>query len=367
VGETAELRRVAAELAAEGAVAGRAAELAARRQRAAGLGEGAQALSLSILSRSNAAGASSFPGGGDGSAEWPYRTLGVKRLAPGSAIRAAYAVLAPLLSPAAHAASGPDAGQADAAFADVAAAMHLVGDNADRRESWDAWARQEAAESGAAWLLAFDEHLAVEEDADRLYVGDPYVVSLTERTWGERVGAAGKEASEAAAAQGGADAVWLVEFYAPWCGHCQSLKSQWSAAAKALAEGEPAKAGGGGGGGGTPAVPPARVEFGAVNCAHSGNAALCQAQGVSSYPTVKALCPRHGLSLDYPKTRAKGAAELAEWARGVGEEWRWLIRHANVAALQDSGTFNSTVRYDGGRRAVHALGHACIRSPRAPR
>ena len=365
--EAAELLRVAAQLAAEGAVAGRTAELAARRQRAAGVGQGAQALSLSILSRSTAAGASSFPGGGDGSAEWPYRTLGVGRLAPGSAIRAAYAALAPLLSPAAHAASGPDAGQADAAFADVAAAMHIVGD-ADRRESWDAWARQQQQEeeetAGAAWLLAFDEHLAVEEDADRLYVGDRYVVSLTERSWEGRVGAAGKEASEAAAAQGGADAVWLVEFYAPWCGHCQSLKSQWSAAAKALAEGEPAKAGGGGGGD-APAVPPARVEIGAVNCAHGGNAALCQAQGVSSYPTVKALCPRHGLSLDYPKARAKGAAELAEWGRGIGEEWRWLIRHAHVAALQDSGTFNSTVRDDDAADAgTRSRACTCIRSGR---
>merc|ERR1711879_447940 len=63
---------------------------------------------------------------------------------------------------------------------------------------------------------------------------------------------------------------WLVEFYAPWCGHCKNLAPQWERAAASL-EGV--------------------VGVGAVNCDEDKNKQLCGQYGIQGFPTIKFAAP----------------------------------------------------------------------------
>ena len=60
------------------------------------------------------------------------------------------------------------------------------------------------------------------------------------------------------------DGVWIVEFYAPWCGHCKNLAPEYKKAAKALS---------------------GIVGVGAVDC--DVHKSLCGQYGVRGFPTLK--------------------------------------------------------------------------------
>ena len=59
---------------------------------------------------------------------------------------------------------------------------------------------------------------------------------------------------------------WLVEFYAPWCGHCQKLAPEWKKAAKELH---------------------GVARLGAVNC--DDEKSTCSKYGIKGFPTIKAF------------------------------------------------------------------------------
>ncbi|KAK4144457.1 uncharacterized protein C8A04DRAFT_27916 [Dichotomopilus funicola] len=65
----------------------------------------------------------------------------------------------------------------------------------------------------------------------------------------------------------------IVEFYAPWCGHCQNLKPAYEKAAKSL---------------------DGLAKVAAVNCDDEANKPLCGSMGVQGFPTLKIVRPKKG-------------------------------------------------------------------------
>jgi len=86
----------------------------------------------------------------------------------------------------------------------------------------------------------------------------PVVIELTASTFHQRLGA--KPEGE----------VWLVDYFAPWCGPCQQLAPEWRGLAKLL-QANP------------------RVHVAKVDC--TVEQGLCHQQGVSGYPTIR-MYPR---------------------------------------------------------------------------
>jgi len=85
------------------------------------------------------------------------------------------------------------------------------------------------------------------------------------------------------------DEAWLVEFFAPWCGHCKSLAPAWEQAAKRLK---------------------GKVNLGAVDA--TVETGLAQDYGVRGYPTIKSFASgkkTKSSSKDYEGGRTAEAIE----------------------------------------------------------
>ncbi|GJN79954.1 hypothetical protein PLIIFM63780_003478 [Purpureocillium lilacinum] len=83
----------------------------------------------------------------------------------------------------------------------------------------------------------------------------------------------------------------IVEFYAPWCGHCQNLKPAYEKAARNLA---------------------GLAKVAAIDCDDDANKQLCGSMGVQGFPTLKIVRPSkkaggRPIVEDYQGARTAGA------------------------------------------------------------
>ena len=102
----------------------------------------------------------------------------------------------------------------------------------------------------ARFLVFVGAIFAMSSIANALYTKKDSVVELTPDNFDHRV----KDS----------DGVWIVEFYAPWCGHCKNLAPEYKKAAKALS---------------------GIVGVAAVDC--DVHKSLCGQYGVRGFPTIK--------------------------------------------------------------------------------
>lgn len=93
-------------------------------------------------------------------------------------------------------------------------------------------------------------------DADGLYTSKSPVLQVDHNTYDKLIGRSNYTS--------------IVEFYAPWCGHCQNLKPAFEKAAKNL-EG--------------------LAKVAAVNCDDDANKPFCGRMGVQGFPTLKMVVP----------------------------------------------------------------------------
>lgn len=94
--------------------------------------------------------------------------------------------------------------------------------------------------------------------------------------------------------------VQMVEFFAPWCGHCQNLVPEYSKAAKNLK---------------------GMIDFVAIDCDDDKNKPLCGTLGIRGFPTIKLFYPKYSktnpnefkkISTDYNGERkAKALSDFA--------------------------------------------------------
>ena len=106
---------------------------------------------------------------------------------------------------------------------------------------------------------------------------------------------------------------WLVEFYAPWCGHCKALAPEWTRAAGELS---------------------GKFNLGAVDATQ--HQSLAGRYGVRGYPTIKYFPPGDKSQDPEDYNGGRTASDITAWASLKLEESGW---EPEVNEWNDASTF----------------------------
>ncbi|KAI9779985.1 MAG: hypothetical protein M1835_004590 [Candelina submexicana] len=130
----------------------------------------------------------------------------------------------------------------------------------------------------------------------------------------------------------------IVEFFAPWCGHCQNLKPAYEKAAKSLA---------------------GLAKVAAMDCDDEANKAFCGNMGVKGFPTIKTVKPsnKRGRALieDYQGPRTAKAIvdavvdKIPNHVKRVGDKGlkSWLAGNndtTKAVLFSDKGTTSALLK-----------------------
>jgi len=233
-------------------------------------------------------------------ASHPYETLDIKKTATAREVRRAYIYLSTKLHPDKN--LGEVQEDAAAAFADLSAAYELLSDQA-LREAFD------SAGSTGGDAFFHDESSFKNSGRDfsnDLYASSSLITELSEETFSQFVAG---------------DRIWLLNFYTPWCSHCQMFVPNYKVIADQLSD--------------------HNVDVGAINCLK--HAAFCATFDIRAYPSIRMVSARHSMHQDAHSIPLNSPEPLVEWVLGVQREWTWLFSNANIAEL-DSESFPAAVQ-----------------------